>query len=101
MKVVNPNNINHTINLISRVYPTTSISLLLYDRIEKREYNVINTYIVQDGYVYIDFNFVFEEGQRFRIEVLEGNNIIYRGKLIATTEETQNYLADNNEYYYE
>ena len=32
---------------------------------------------------------------------IEENKVIYRGKLIATTEETQNFLADNNEFYYE
>ena len=39
--------------------------------------------------------------ERFKIKILEENKVIYRGKLIATTEETQNFLADNNEYYYE
>ena len=67
MKVVNPNDTSHTINLISRVYPTTSISLLLYNESTQVQTDVSNTYIVQDGYVYIDFSFVFTENERFRI----------------------------------
>jgi hypothetical protein len=101
MKVVNPNNSNHTINIISRFYPTLNIDLLLYNESTQVEANVINTYIIQDGYVYVNFDFIFLENDRFRIEILQGNDIIYRGKLIATAEETQNYQTDNNEYYYE
>lgn len=101
MKVVNPNNSSHTIKLISRYYPTTNLSLLLYNESTQVESDVLNTYIIQDGYLHLDFDFTFLENERFRIELVEQNNVIYRGKLIATAEETQNYLADNNEYYYE
>ena len=63
--------------------------------------DITNTYNILDGYLYVNFDFEFSEADKFRIKILEENNIVYRGKLIATSEETQNFLADNNEYYYE
>lgn len=101
MKVVNPNNTNHDIKLISRVYPVDALDLLLYNESTQIETSVVNTYILQDGFLYLNFDFNFVEGDKFQIKILENTNVIYRGKLIATAEETQTYLNDNNEYYYE
>ena len=101
MKVVNPNNTNHTLKLISRVYPVGSLDLLLYNESTQVETSVINTYIVQNGFLNLNFDFDFVEGEKFQIKILEIANVIYRGKLIATSLDTQTYLNDNNEYYYE
>jgi len=101
MKVVNPNNTNHDIKLISRVYPVGTLDLLLYNESTQVETSVTNTYIVQDGFLNLNFDFTFVEGDKFQIKILELTDVIYRGKLIATAEETQTYLNDNNEYYYE
>ena len=101
MKVVNPNNTNHIIKLISRVYPVDALDLLLYNESTQIETSVTNTYIVQNGFLNLTFDFTFVEGDRFQIKILELTNVIYRGKLIATSEDTQTYLNDNNEYYYE
>ena len=101
MKVVNPNNTNHDIKLISRVYPVEALDLLLYNESTQIETSVTNTYIVQNGFLNLNFDFTFVEGDKFQIKILELTNVIYRGKLIATSEDTQTYLNDNNEYYYE
>ena len=101
MKIVNPNNTNHDIKLISRVYPVATLDLLLYNESTQIETSVANTYIIQNGFLNLNFDFTFVEGDKFQIKILELTNVIYRGKLIATSEDTQTYLNDNNEYYYE
>ena len=101
MKVVNPNNTNHDVKLISRVYPVETLDVLLYNESTQIETSVPNAYIVQNGFLNLNFDFTFVEGDRFQIKILELTNVIYRGKLIATSEDTQKYLNDNNEYYYE
>ena len=101
MKVVNPNNTNHDIQLISRVFPVGALDLLLYKESTQVEISVINTYIVQDGFLNLNFDFDFTEGEKYQIKITEDSSVIYRGKLIATAEDTQTYLNDNNEFYYE
>ena len=111
MKVVNPNNTSHNITLITRFLPTGTLSFNLYNEATQEE-NTISIseigisfndfYVLDNGYTFLIFDFLFEENQRFRITLTDSNeNILYRGKLIATAEETQNYQTDNNEYYYE
>ena len=110
MKVVNPNDTRHTIKLISRFNTVGNLNMLLYNESTQVESNIViypigfsltDYYQIIDGYFNLTFDFVFSESDKFRIKILEENNIVYRGKLIATTEETQNFLADNNEFYYE
>ena len=110
MKVVSPNNIEHEIKLISRSQAAENgINLFLYNEATENEDEIaltylagFNTYHFVEGYLHILFNFSFEENQRFSVKITDSKGfILYRGKLIATTEETQNFLADNNEYYYE
>jgi len=101
MKIVNPNNTTHNIKLISRVYPVDTLDLLLYNESTQIESSVPNAYTIQNGFLNLTFDFTFVEGDKFQIKILELTNVIYRGKLIATSEATQTYLNDNNEYYYE
>ena len=112
MKVVNPNSENHLITLISRYIPSENLVLNLLNKNTNIESNVsisllvgfgdvTNTYTIQNGYLNLNFSFEFREGEKYRIKITENSNVIYRGKLIATEEETQNYQTDNNEYHYE
>ena len=110
MKVVNPNNIEHEIKLISRIQTDENgINLFLYNEATQLETETTLNYLVGfnnyhfvDGFTHLLFNFSFEENQKFRITLTDNKGLILcRGKLIATAEETQTYLNDNNEYYYE
>ena len=99
MNVVNPNNISHEIQVIPRFYPTDELVFTLYNEATQIETDVI--YLVENGVLTFTFDFNFTDGQKFQFKILEGTEIVYRGKLIATTQETQGYLTDKNEYYYE
>ena len=73
----------------------------LYNEATQVETNVAIIYLVENGVLTFTFDFDFTDSQKFQFKILEGTEIVYRGKLIATTQETQNYLTDKNEYYYE
>ena len=101
MNVVNPNNITHELQIIPRFYPSGELVFTLYNEATQAETNVTIIYLLENGVFTFTFDFDFTDGNRFQFKILEGTEIVYRGKIIATTQETQNYLTDKNKYYYE
>ena len=99
MKVVNPNDNLHLINLIPRFFPLGVLILDLYNETTQISTDVPNLYVIVDGILSMEFDFTFKEGDKFQIRIKEGNNEVYRGKLIATTQLTQDYKA-RNQYFY-
>jgi len=83
MKVVNPNNTTHTIELVPRIYPLGTIELELYNETTKVTTVVDNTFLVTDGVLTLDFDFTFVESDKFQFKLTSGTDIAYRGKLIA------------------
>lgn len=101
MNVINPELLSHTLQVIPRFYPTDELVLTLYNEATQVENTPSVIYLINNGVMSFSFDFTFAEGDRYQFKISESNNIVYRGKLIATTQETQNYLTDKNEYYYE
>lgn len=102
MVVVNPNNTSHTSNIIPREYPTGAITIDLYSEYTKVSTSVVATYTTYGGILTIAFDFTFSENDQYQVKILEGAYIIFRGKLIATAQNTQSYNLTNDKYsYYE
>lgn len=100
MKVVNPNNTTHEIKIIPRINPMGILIFELYNEQKKEKFLPIFTGLFEDGYLTLTFDFTFTENQTFQIKIY--NDIVYyRGKLIATSQNTQNFKASNENYYYE
>jgi hypothetical protein len=100
MKVLNPNNTTHEIDFIPRYYPIGSLVVNLYNEGKRTAENVANIYVVNDGIATISFDYTFLEGEKFQIKITEGLNVVYRGKITATSQDTQEFKATNNAYYY-
>lgn len=100
MKVVNPNNVNHTIDLIPRSY-VTPVILELYNEVTKVTTEVSNVSTLSDGILSLNFDFSFSENDKYQIKVSNGTEILYRGKLIATTQNPQDYKLTKDLYFYE
>ena len=100
MKIVNPNNENHDIQLIPRYYPTDEITVELYNEATKIKYIVENIYVVDNGYLNLNFDFTFTEKDRFSIKITDVNGVVYRGKIYATAGETQDYKQSISRYEY-
>lgn len=130
MKVINPTAPIHEIKIIPRFNPTSDLLLELLNEetkvsqtidfkiieyylllqnggillLQNGTYFVNNTespYYFVDGYLKMNFELNILEGQKFQIKITENNNVIYRGKLMATSQNTQTFKAANNLYYYE
>lgn len=101
MKVVNPANTSHEIVIIPRQYTYTDLVLELYNEETQLSEIVTNTFSTEDGLLTVGFDYDFIDGQKFQIKITEESEVLYRGKLIATTQSTQTFKASNELYYYE
>lgn len=101
MIVVQPTILEHQIKVIPRLYPTETLILLLYNEATKVTETLSNLYLVQDGYLYIDFEKVFNENDKYKITIYQDTEVIYRGKIKATSQNTQEYQQTKDKYYYE
>jgi len=101
MKVVNPNNTSHEIIIIPRQYSYSVLELSLYNE-ETQVTNIItNTHVTVDGLLYIFFDYDFIDGQKFQVKISEGSEVLYRGKLMVTSQNAQSFKASNELFYYE
>lgn len=91
MKVVKPTNTTHDITLVPRFETLNALTLLLYNETPKVETTVPNTHVIVDGNLTITFDFTFAENDRFQIKISEGTEVVYRGKLIATEQDPQEF----------
>lgn len=101
MNVVNPNDTNHEISIVPRYDLGEGVAVLnLYNEVtqvsEDLEFNYSGIYGVWKVY----FTYTFNEGDRYQIRITENLGVAYRGKLFATTQQTQEYNPSANTYYY-
>jgi hypothetical protein len=101
MNVVNPNNTTHEIVIIPRFYPTDNVNLFLYNETTQLQIdlNVVNSYTIVDGKMFVEFDYTFTEGQSFQVTITEFDDVVYRGKIFATNQEPQDYKLTDNVYY--
>lgn len=86
MKVLDFNNTSHSVTLIPREMPSGSIVL----RLDGQD-DINCNYVVNNGYLIITFEYTFFDKDRYGFSIIEGSEIIYRGKIYVTDQETQNY----------
>lgn len=100
MKIVDFNDISHTIRIIPRYYPSDVLTIHLFNESIGETFIENCTYTILDGYLDIMFTFDFINKDRFSFKIMENNNVVYRGKIFSTIEETQNYKQSTNLYEY-
>jgi hypothetical protein len=98
MNVINPNNTTHIVKLILRYTPDTSV-VELYNEQTQTNTEVLHTLVITNGIAQLTFDFDFSEGDRYQIKITDINGVVYRGKLYATTQDTQDYKATLDKYY--
>ena len=99
--VIDPADSTHTLNVVPRFYPDTDIVVTLYNEASTVEATPTNTYNISNGKLNITFDFTFVNDDRHQLKVTEGTKIVYRGKLLTTNQEAQDYKQDNDLYFYE
>ena len=100
MKVVNPTDITHSITLIPRDNDFGLLTLELFNEVTKDKTIVANTHQLVDGNLTITYDFVFADKDKFQIKITEGSEIIYRGKLIATEQNPQDFKLEDGLYFF-
>ena len=98
--VINPNDSTHTLNVIPRFEPSNDLVVQLYNEASKEVTTPSNTYNITNGKLNITFTFTFVDKDRHQIKVTEGNTVVYRGKLLTTTQDPQDFKLTNDLYYY-
>jgi len=105
MKILNFVTFNQTIKFIPRFYPESiNLDFEFYNEstrettTESSEYDTINGYIT---YAFSRFDRSYNNNDTIQFKVLEGEDVVYRGKLFVTTQETQEYKLTQGLYSYE
>jgi len=100
MIVVNPEDTNHTFDIIVRYYPA-EIVFNLYNEVTQVSEIVNQLFVVNDGIMTVSFSYTFTEQSKYQIKLTDENGVVFRGKLIATSQTPQDYKQTNNLYVYE
>jgi len=105
MKVISPDDTTHVIKLIPRFYEVgATLTVNLYDEGKRVNQDVtLSTFTVVDRFVNVTFtdaefdDLDFYENGRYQIRItdVDSAEILYRGKMIATTQTPQDYKLTN------
>ena len=102
MKVINPNNQINEIKLIPRFNDVESFDLLLINETTKEQTTFfISNYTYEDGILVFDLDFETNEGDKYELKLSILNEVLYRGKIFATEQETQDFDLTKDLYIYE
>ncbi len=108
MKVILPTDTTHVIKLIPRFYTIgTDLTVNLKDEAGRiNESATITTFTVVDGFLNLTFTDAefstldFYENGKYQIKITDvtSGGVLYRGKMIATSQTTQDYKLTNGLY---
>jgi len=90
-QVVDPNNTTHTIEVIPRYYDFTGAALTLTNLAKDFDQVVTHTESTTNGVLSIEFDFTFTERDKYTVKLEEGTDVVYRGQLFATDQESQDF----------
>jgi len=103
MIVVNPTDLNHSVEIVSRKSPSNvTFTLQLKDDITKVVTSIVVTYnVVNQGRINFSFDHDFNSGDSYQIKILDlDNTILYRGLLYATSQVTQEFELTDGKYFW-
>lgn len=96
-----PSNTTHEFNFIPRFIPSDELMLELYDETLQTTQTIDNLYVYANGLATITFDLICAESQKFQLKISQGTDIIYRDKIFVTSQNTQEFKATKDHYYYE
>ena len=100
MVVVNSDSSTHTTKVVPRFVPTTEVVYELYNEYTRVITEPTNTYVITDGVLVVSYAFLFEKDSKYQVKIKEGANVVFRGKLIAIDQSTQEYDPTDGLYTY-
>lgn len=100
MIVVDSDSATHTTKIVPRFIPTTDVVYELYNESARVATEPTNTYVISDGILIVSYAFLFEKDSKYQVKITEGANVVFRGKLIAIDQSTQEYDPTDGLYTY-
>lgn len=100
MKILIPSNTTQNMVIQPRFCPSSSVVLELMNEATNETLNVANTYVVLNGVMTVTFNLTTLEGDKYQVKILEGLNVVYRGKAFSTDQNPQDYELTEGRYIY-
>ena len=91
MKTVNPNDTTHIIGVIPRYYGFVDAVLTLSSLADNVDEAVAYTSVLTDGVLAITFDYTFIERDKYTVKLVEVNEVVWRGQIFATEQETQDF----------
>ena len=78
------------------------LSVVITDSFKDVSNSLDNTFEVLNGKLIITFDYDFRSESRYDVAVtyINTSEVIYRGAMVATTQETQEYKLTKDKYYY-
>lgn len=101
MIVLRPTNTTHEFNFIPRFIPSGLLTFELYNEATQQFQTIDNIYTYENGLATITFDLVCIESQKFQLKISQGTDVIYRDKIFVTSQNTQEFKATKDHYYYE
>ena len=101
--IINPNNIQHTIAFVPRFDPIGAFKYKLVDTAtDYVEEDEVDSYeITTRGKVNFTLSADVTSETRYQLTITTlGGEIMYRGLVIATAQDTQEYQLTNDKYYF-
>jgi len=100
--IINPINTTHTLRIIPRFNPSDSLVLNIKDTTTNLDEDIsLSSYaFTTTGGIEFDFDFEATDETRYQITIKEGDEVVYRGISIATSQDTQEYQLTNDKYYF-
>ena len=98
--VIDPDNSTHTLSVTPRFYPSNALVVSLYNEASQVTSTPSATYNITNGKLNIEFTFTFVDKDRHQVKVTEGTSVVYRGKLLTTTQDPQDFKLTDGLYFY-
>ena len=100
MNILNPNVSNHTITLQPRFSPIGDLFVYLTNETTKVVSDLSNSYTYISGVLNTTFDIDVLEGDKFAIVINNQSNIIYKGKLFCTSQDSQDFKLTEGKFKY-
>lgn len=95
-----PSNTTHGFNFIPRFVPTGELILELYNEATQQFQAIENLYVYANGLATITFDLNVFEKDKFQLKISQGGDVVYRDKIFVTSQNTQEFKATKDHYYY-
>ena len=97
--VVNTNDTTHEINVTPRFFPCTSIDIHIKDSYKGTDTIVECEYREKNNFLLLTFDYTFADESNYQIKITDENSeVVFRGEVLSTTQETQSYSLTTNRY---